>query len=80
MFPPGDKEHDSFVTFFFSSGDEEHDAAVGRDAHLRRLHRHGADHGLGQQGHRDKERRDGASGRGVYAQEGAETQVPVRAQ
>ena len=68
--------------FLFSlfPGDEEHDAAVGRDAHLRGLHRHGADHGLGQQGHRDPECRDGASGRGVYAQEGAETQVPVRAQ
>ena len=66
------------VKFCFSvPGHQEHRAAVGRAADQRGLHRHGADHGLGEQGHRDQERRDRTPGRGVHAQEGAETQVPV---
>ena len=51
---------------------------MGRAAHQRGLHRHRADHGLGQQGHRDQERGDRTPRRGLHAQEGAETQVPLR--
>ena len=51
---------------------------MGRAADLCGVHRHRADHGLGQQGHRDPERGDWPLGRGVHAQKGAETQVPVR--
>ena len=51
---------------------------MGRAADQRGLHRDRADHGLGEQGHRDQERGDRPPGRGVHAQEGAETQVPVR--
>ena len=74
-----DSLHKIFPNVKFSvPGHEEHRAAVGRAADQRGLHRHRADHGLGQQGHRDQERGDWTPGRGVHAQEGAETQVPVR--
>ena len=62
----------------FSPGHKEHRAAVGRAAHQRCLHRDRADHGLGQQGHRDQECGNWTPGRGLHAQEGAETQVPLR--
>ena len=48
-------------------GVEEHSVTVGRAPHQRGLHRDGPDHGLGQQGHRDKECRDWALGWGFYA-------------
>ena len=50
---------------------------MGGAAHQCGVHWDWADHGLGQQGHRDPERGDRPPGRGVHAQEGAETQVPV---
>lgn len=61
----------------YSAGDEEHDAAVGRDANLSGVHWDGTDHGLGQQGHRDPVGGDGTPGWGVHAQEGSEAQVPL---
>lgn len=53
---------------------------MGRDADVGGVHRHGADHGLGQQGHRDPLRGERPPGRRVHAQEGAAAQVPLRAQ
>ncbi|XP_061499577.1 serine/threonine-protein kinase mig-15 isoform X23 [Anopheles gambiae] len=61
-------------------GVEEHRAAVGRNANLRRVHRHRPDHGLGQQSNRDSFGRNRPPGRCVYAQKGAASQVPVRAE
>ena len=53
---------------------------MGRAADLRGVHRHRADHGLGQQGHRDPVGGVWPPGRRLHAQEGAEAQVSVRAQ
>ena len=50
---------------------------MGRAADLGGVHRHGADHGLGQQGDRDPQRGDRPPRRGLHAQEGTETQVLV---
>lgn len=65
---------------FHVTAAEEHDAPVGRVADVRRVHRHRADHGLGQQGHRDPRRRHGQPRRRFHAQEGPAAQVPLRAQ
>ena len=62
---------------FFLVGDQEHRPPVGGAAHQRGLHRDRADHGLGQQSHRDQECGDRTPGRGLHAQKGTETQVFV---
>ena len=43
----------------------------------RSIYRDRADHGMGTEGYRDPVSRDWTSGRGLHAQEGTETQVPV---
>ena len=65
------------LTRILPLGHQEHRAAVGGAAHQRGLHRDGADHGLGQQGHRDQERGDWTSRWGLHAQEGTETEIFV---
>ena len=59
-------------------GHQEHRATVGRAAHERGLHRDWANHGMGQQGHRDQECGDWTPGWGLHAQEGAKTEISVR--
>ena len=41
------------------------------------LHQHWSDHGLGSQGHRDTVSDHWSPGRGLYAQEGTATKVPL---
>ena len=67
----------NYVTIICVAGGEKHCAAVGGASHQRGLHRHRADHGLGQQGDRDPQRGDRPPRRGLHAQEGTETQVLV---
>lgn len=52
--------------------------SVGRDANVSGVHRHRPDHGLGKQSNRNPLRRVGSPRWRVHAQEGAETQVPLR--
>ena len=61
-------------------GFQKHCPAMGRAADLRGVHWHRADHGMGQQGHRDPVGGVRPPRRRLHAQEGAEAQVSVRAQ
>lgn len=68
------------TTYWFidRQSQQEHRLAVGRNAHLRCLHRNWPNHGMGQQGHRNSWRRNWTPGRGLHAQKGTEAQVFVR--